>query len=189
MSEHDVVQGTLSRINARAWGIATGLMVGGGLCLATLILVLKGGPDMGRHLGRIATVLPGYSVSYAGALIGLVYGFVIGYGLGRLIGPRSPLSGKREPSGTSHVRINGRAWGLTLGAAGGLVLFAVTNLLDVKGGETPGAFLSNLHLYLPGYRVDLTGSLIGFAYVLAIGFLLGELVAGVYNRAVERAER
>ncbi|MCK6446144.1 MAG: hypothetical protein L6Q99_07095 [Planctomycetes bacterium] len=188
MSDQDVVHGTLSRINARAWGIATGLVLGGGLCLATIILVMKGGPDMGQHLGRLTNVLPGYSVSWLGAFVGLVYGFVIGYGLGRLIGPRSPLSGKREPSGTTHVRLNGKAWGLTLGAAAGIALFAVTNLLDVKGGEHPGEFLSNLHLYLPGYRVDFVGSLIGFAYLLAIGFVLGELVAGVYNRAVERAE-
>jgi hypothetical protein len=188
MSDQDVVHGTISRIQARAWGVATGLILGVGLCLATIVLVVRGGPDMGQHLGRIATVLPGYSVSWLGAFVGLVYGFVIGYGLGRLIGPRSPLSSTREPSGTTHVRINGRAWGLTVGAAAGLVLFAVTNLLGAKGGEHPGAFLASLHVYLPGYRVDFVGSLIGLAYVLALGFLLGELVAAIYNRAVERAE-
>ncbi|MBI5431322.1 MAG: hypothetical protein HZA52_00645 [Planctomycetes bacterium] len=188
MAEQDVVHGTLSRINARAWGIATGLILGGGLCLATIVLVVRGGPYMGQHLGRLTNVLPGYSVSWLGAFVGLVYGFVVGYGLGRLIGPRSPLSSTREPSGTTHVRLNGKAWGLTLGAACGLVLFAVTNLLDVKGGEHPGAFLSNLHVYLPGFRVDFVGSLIGFAYLLALGFLAGELIAAIYNRAVERAE-
>lgn len=188
MSDQEELHGTLSRINARAWGIATGLILGGALFLATLILVIRGGPDMGAHLGRLGNILPGYSVSWLGAFVGLIYGFVIGYGLGRLIGPRSPLSSTRELSGTTHVRINGKAWGLALGAAVGLLLFAVTNLLDVKGGQTPGAFLSSLHIYLPGYRVDFVGSLIGCAYLLAIGFLVGELVAAVYNRAVERAE-
>lgn len=188
MSDHDVIHRQLSRINARAWGIATGLILGVGLCVATNILVARGGANVGQHLGRLGQLLPGYSVSFVGSLAGLIYGFVIGYGLGRVIGPRSPLTRIGERSANDHVRINGKQWGLTIGAAAGIALFAVTNVLTLKGGAHPGALLEHLHIYLPGFSVDFVGSLIGLAYMLGIGFVIGELIASVYNRAVERAE-
>jgi len=74
------------KLNARAWGIAFGLLGGLGLFLATLILVLKGGENVGEHLGLLAVFFPGYRVSTGGAFIGFVYGFVVGYGVGRVIG-------------------------------------------------------------------------------------------------------
>jgi hypothetical protein len=76
----------LLRLNARAWGIAFGLALGVGLFLATNVLLIKGGDVVGPHLGLLGIYLPGYSVSFVGSLIGFVYLFVIGYGLGRLIG-------------------------------------------------------------------------------------------------------
>jgi hypothetical protein len=76
----------VARLHARAWGIAIGLLLGGGLFLATNILVIKGGPKVGKHLGLLAVYFPGYRVTFLGSLIGFVYLFVIGYALGRLIG-------------------------------------------------------------------------------------------------------
>lgn len=76
----------LVRLNARAWGIAMGLFLGGGLFIATNVLVLKGGPDVGAHLRLLRVFLPGYSVTFLGSLVGFVYLFVIGYVLGRLVG-------------------------------------------------------------------------------------------------------
>lgn len=188
----------LVRINARAWGVAIGAVLGLGLCLATLILVWKGGDDVGQHLGRLAYVLPGYSVSYGGALLGLVYGFFVGYGLGRVFGPRRDLApdarasaGNTEPAerdGPVHVRLSGGSWGFTIGALAALVLFAMTNVLFLRGGKDVGEMLGRLHIYLPGYSVDFTGSLIGCAYMLAIGWVVGQGIAFVYNRAVARAE-
>ena len=80
------LQTAIARLNARAWGIALGLLFATGLFLATNILVLKGGPNPGRHLVLLANFLPGYRVTFVGSLIGFVYMFVIGYGLGMLIG-------------------------------------------------------------------------------------------------------
>jgi hypothetical protein len=74
------------RVNARAWGIALGLLGGLGLFLATNILVLKGGLVVGPHLSLLASYLPGYRVTFAGSVLGFVYGAVIGYCAGRLIG-------------------------------------------------------------------------------------------------------
>lgn len=76
----------LARLNARAWGIAIGLLLGGGLFLATIILVAKGGPNVGQHLVLLRAYFPGYSVTILGSFIGFVYGFVLGYAIGRVIG-------------------------------------------------------------------------------------------------------
>ena len=87
-STHDDtnIQRTLATLNARAWGLAFGLVAGVGLFLATMILVVRGGDDPGRHLRLISAFFPGYSVSVAGSFIGFMYAFVVGYGIGRLIG-------------------------------------------------------------------------------------------------------
>jgi hypothetical protein len=73
-------------LNGQAWGVSFGILCGLGLFAATLILVLKGGPDVGQHLGLLSTFLPGYRVTVVGAFVGFIYMFVIGYALGRLIG-------------------------------------------------------------------------------------------------------
>jgi len=77
---------TLLKLNARAWGIALGLLLGLGLALATIVLVLRGGAEVGPHLSLVGVFLPGYSVSILGAFIGFAYLLVIGYAIGRLIG-------------------------------------------------------------------------------------------------------
>jgi hypothetical protein len=80
------LQSTLLSLNARAWGIAFGLVLGGGLFLATLFLLVKGGPTPGQHLQLLGAFFPGYRVTFLGSLVGFVYGFVLGYALGRIIG-------------------------------------------------------------------------------------------------------
>lgn len=85
-AEEQELQAALVRLNARAWGIATGLLLGGGLFLATIFLVIKGGENVGQHLQLLRVFLPGYSVSVLGSFVGFVYLFVLGYILGRFIG-------------------------------------------------------------------------------------------------------
>lgn len=80
------LQVAIRRLNARAWGIAVGILLGGGLFVATNILLLKGGPNVGQHLQLLSQYFPGYSVSFFGSLIGFVYAFVGGYIMGRAIG-------------------------------------------------------------------------------------------------------
>ena len=82
----DDVKTTLLRLNARAWGIAVGLLFGSVLFLGTIVLVMRGGTRVGPHLGMLWVFFPGYSVTIHGAFIGFVYAFVIGYAVGRLIG-------------------------------------------------------------------------------------------------------
>lgn len=87
MNQNEIaLQTAIRRLNARAWGIAVGMLLGFGLFFATNILVVRGGVDVGAHLELLGVYFPGYSVTFFGSLIGFVYAFVIGYGLGRLIG-------------------------------------------------------------------------------------------------------
>jgi protoporphyrinogen oxidase len=67
------------RIDGLALGASTGVMTGALLCLATLLLVLKGGPVVGPRLGLLAQFLPGYTVTWGGSLLGLLYGFLGGF--------------------------------------------------------------------------------------------------------------
>jgi hypothetical protein len=76
----------VQRLNERAWGVAGALVFGLGLFLATNVLVLQGGDDVGAHLGLLRYYFPGYSVTFVGSLIGFVYAFVLGYALGRVVG-------------------------------------------------------------------------------------------------------
>jgi hypothetical protein len=81
-----LLQTAIRRLNARAWGIAFGLLLGSGLFLATNVLLVRGGVDVGRHLKLLRIYFPGYSVTFFGSLIGFVYTFVVGYALGRVVG-------------------------------------------------------------------------------------------------------
>jgi hypothetical protein len=82
----DPMNDAIARLNARAWGIAGGLLFGFGLFAATIILVVKGATNPGAHLGLLSNYFPFYSVSIGGAIIGFVYAFVVGYAAGRFIG-------------------------------------------------------------------------------------------------------
>ncbi|MGH7616524.1 MAG: hypothetical protein ACREPM_04790 [Gemmatimonadaceae bacterium] len=85
-SPEGAMRDVMLTLNGRAWGIAIGLLLGIGLFAATNVLVLKGGAEIGPHLKLLGEFLPGYRVTFAGSLIGFVYLFVIGYGVGRIIG-------------------------------------------------------------------------------------------------------
>lgn len=184
------VHTTLVRANARAWGVATGLLAALGVFAATNVLVLKGGDDVGSHLGRLGNLFPGYDVTFAGSLVGAIYGFVVGYAVGRILCPRKPLERDQSMAlaGRKHVRINGGSWGRTIGILLGLVLFVTTNVLVMRGGDDVGALLGTLGVYFPGYDVSFVGSLIGAAYLFVLGYLGGRIVGAVYNVTVERAE-
>ena len=72
------------RIDRVALGLAAGAVGGLGLSLATLVLILRGGPVIGPTLGLLGQYFPGYSVTAWGSLVGLFYGYVSGFALGWL---------------------------------------------------------------------------------------------------------
>ncbi|MBW1788857.1 MAG: hypothetical protein JRK53_19945, partial [Deltaproteobacteria bacterium] len=72
--------------------------------------------------------------------------------------------------------------GLVLGLLLGLIIFAATNWLVIKGGDPVGPHLALLSQYFIGYRVTFWGSFVGFAYGFALGTLCGALIGWVYNK-------
>jgi hypothetical protein len=81
----EMVLGRATRLNVVANGIAIGLICGLGLFLATIILVVKGGAEVGPHLWLLSQYLPGYQVTVLGSFVGLAYGLIAGFIVGGLI--------------------------------------------------------------------------------------------------------
>ena len=67
-------------LHRAAMGVACGVVGGGLLAIASLVLVLRG-KDM-LSLGLLGQFFPGYSVSWSGIFIGLLWGFGVGFLLG-----------------------------------------------------------------------------------------------------------
>jgi hypothetical protein len=76
------------------------------------------------------------------------------------------------------------AFGLANGVVGGLSLLAATLVLVWKGGTHVGPHLGLLSQYLPGYRVSVTGALVGLGYGMMGGFAGGFTFAVVRNAAL-----
>ncbi len=70
------------KLDRAALGCSVGAVGGIALFLATAILLLKGGPVVGPTLSLLGQYLPGYTVTPVGSLLGLIYGFTVGWVLG-----------------------------------------------------------------------------------------------------------
>lgn len=85
------------------------------------------------------------------------------------------------------------AFGVSLGAVSGALLFVATLWLVLKGGEVVGPNLRLLNQYFPGYSVSSLGSVIGLVYGFLSGFIGGWLFAFLRNATMflymVRAER
>ena len=90
---------------------------------------------------------------------------------------------------TRLMRMNATIQGVVTGTVAGLAIFVATNWLIIKGGPVVGPHLALLGQFFIGYRVTFVGSLIGFAYAFALGFLVAYGVARMYNALVEMRER
>jgi NhaP-type Na+/H+ or K+/H+ antiporter len=62
------------KLNPKAFALALGLVWGVTVFLITNISLIRGGH--GEHLSRLAQIYPGYTFTFLGSLIGLVWGFV-----------------------------------------------------------------------------------------------------------------
>jgi hypothetical protein len=68
--------------NATVQGVVTGLVLGLVVFVATLWLIVKGGPVVGPHLALLGQYFIGYRVTVAGSFIGFAWGFLVGFALG-----------------------------------------------------------------------------------------------------------
>jgi hypothetical protein len=82
------------------------------------------------------------------------------------------------------AKLDGVALGVAVGTLFGLVIFAATLALVIKGGDVVGPNLGLLSQYFIGYEVTLPGSLIGFVYGFGSGFILGWLIAFLRNGVI-----
>ena len=73
---------TFGRLDPRALGFAIAVLFGLALFLATIILILRGGPRVGPMLSLLSQYFPGYRVSWAGAGIGFIYAAICGFLIG-----------------------------------------------------------------------------------------------------------
>ncbi len=87
------------------------------------------------------------------------------------------------------LRLNANILGLVLGIIGGLLVFAITNFLILKGGEVVGPHLGLLRNFFPYYSVTFLGSIIGFGWGLVFGYVAGFVIASLYNLVVKLKSR
>lgn len=84
-SEEERLAQAVLRINGTILGLVFGVISGLLIFIATIWLVVKGGPVVGPHMGLLSQFFIGYSVSFVGSLVGLVYGFISGFVVGYLL--------------------------------------------------------------------------------------------------------
>ena len=185
-------------INTIIMAVALGLLCGSILWLSTVILVLRGGYNVGMHLSLLSVFFPGYSVSWSGAWVGLLWGFVVGAISGTVLywsyarALREQLGGRLlDTSGSGPLTpptllFSGSSLGIGLGALMALQLLVTTNLLVVRGTAPYSKKAALLSQYLPGYTVSLPGSIVGAIELFVVAFLVSHLLAGIYN-AVARS--
>ncbi|MEP6957803.1 MAG: hypothetical protein ABI980_03665 [Nitrospirota bacterium] len=84
----DEISETLARIRADALALVCAMIGGAGIFAMTVWLVIKDGPQVGRHLQLLSNYFVGYSVTWPGAFVGLLYGAltggVIGWAIARI---------------------------------------------------------------------------------------------------------
>ena len=78
-SEDRQLETAVLRLNNTVHGLVFGLAGGSILFLATIVLVIKGGENVGTHLWLLVHFFPGYSVTLVGSFVGFAYGFVVGF--------------------------------------------------------------------------------------------------------------
>ncbi|HEX5418103.1 MAG TPA: hypothetical protein VFZ25_20805, partial [Chloroflexota bacterium] len=74
-----VIKRAFRKLDRLAFGLSLGMASGLLLFIATLGLVLKDGPFVGQNLQLLSQFFPGYTVTLEGSLVGLVYGFLLGF--------------------------------------------------------------------------------------------------------------
>jgi hypothetical protein len=197
--EIDAFARALVRFNSRVLGATVALLAGSGLFVATLVLVVQGGPVTGPLLARLAYLLPGYSVSPGGALVGALWaalgGYVLGAVFSRLYGPwllreavRSAGGESAGEPGSDVTRLPAAPLSLTTGGLLALCLFLVTNFLALRYGQ-PSPKLALLSHYLPGFTPSFAGSLVGAFWIFLYGYAGAGIVAQIYNAIVDRRAR
>lgn len=97
-AELRLVRAAIARMRATIMALVFGMVAGTGLFVATVWLLVRGGSQVGLHLGLLGNYFPGYTVTWLGSLVGFGYGFLTGAVIGggatwiynRVVEPRRP---------------------------------------------------------------------------------------------------
>jgi hypothetical protein len=79
--DHEILSALFAKMDGPALAVSMGILCSTGLFLATAILLMQDRPEnfpIGPNLGALAAYLPGFSITWPGALIGALYGFFAG---------------------------------------------------------------------------------------------------------------
>lgn len=76
--EEALLAAAVARMRAGVMATAFAMVGAAVLFLATAWLLVRGGPNVGQHLGLLRHYFPGYSVTWPGAFLGALYGAVVG---------------------------------------------------------------------------------------------------------------
>lgn len=83
MTPDEIIEIAFAKLDPLSMGAALGTVAGVGLFAATVALIIQGGPMVGENLNLLGHYLPGFAVSWGGALKGLLAagagGFAVGY--------------------------------------------------------------------------------------------------------------
>ena len=74
----DEISREVAKIHAGVLAMVCAILGGLGLFIMTVWLLIKDGPGAGPHLQLLGQYFPGYSVTWGGSLVGLVYGVLTG---------------------------------------------------------------------------------------------------------------
>lgn len=171
-----------------------GCFSGLAMFVITYMSMYRGMGNPGQYLNLLGVFLPGYSVSHAGAWIGLFWGACIGALLAAMfyrIYARSIPSQVEACLRHGHgkddlldvtLRFDGNYLGLALGTIVSLGLFVSTSWLVFRGTADESNHAELLSQYLPGYTVSYVGGIIGALEIFAIIYLLSLLFSWIYNR-------
>ncbi len=80
------VRHVVARIQASIMAFVMAVICGLIVFIATAVLLIKDGPNVGQHLQLLGQFFPGYQVSWIGSFVGFFYGAIIGAIAGWLIG-------------------------------------------------------------------------------------------------------
>lgn len=166
------------------------------LFAATFLSLYRGLPNPGHYLNLLGVFLPGYSVSPAGAWIGLFWGLVVGAVAGAVVYRIYARTIRQQVNDFLHdrrsvddlkrptLRVGGHALGLALGTVTALGLIVSTNWLVIRGTAGESVHAALLSNYLSGYSVSFAGSLIGAVQLFAVTYLFFLLLGWIYNQVV-----
>lgn len=81
-SERALIRAAVVRMRARIMATVFGMVGGTGVFVATAWLLIRGGPNVGEHLGLLRHYFPGYSVTWPGAFVGFFWGALFAAAIG-----------------------------------------------------------------------------------------------------------